>query len=95
MISSNFKLDIFVSDHKPVGQRVKTLNPAQWLLYMASPVTFGGLLRVIITVNNDASRHSINRFGFVTKTVCLTRKQVNNADILGYLLSTILETAQI
>jgi len=38
---------------------------------MASPVTFGDLLRVIITVNNDAYRHSINRFGFVTKTVCL------------------------
>ena len=31
----------------------------------------GDLLREIIAGNNDASRHSINCVGFVTKTLCL------------------------
>ena len=34
---------------------------------MPSLVIFGDLLRVIITANNDASRRSINRLGFVKK----------------------------
>lgn len=101
IISSTFKLEIFISDQVPVGQRVRTLSPAQWLLYKPSPVTSGDLLHIIITANNDGSCHSINRSIRLCKkdgvfiVSDLTRKQVNNAYIWGCLLSTILETAQI